>query len=189
MRGEGSGRAAGEASDGLSRGWVTGEGEERLRAWGARGGRERRPAMGNIIGEKGRVGAVFGNWDRMEGGAAFPVRGVSGAGREMPVLFGGVVILDVSREVLSPLSWVAPALPAPLILYCHFLISLLHKTRQHSKLVPNSLGWKGEGRQLQSLLFLLLEAPSNCGVSAFSEGPLPVSRGAIITHSCHPLTL
>lgn len=126
--------------------------------------------MGNIIGEKGRVGAVFGNWDRMEGGAAFPERGVSGAGREMPVLFVGVVILDVSREVLSPFSWVAPALPAPLILSCHFLISLLHKTR-HPKLVPNSLGWKGEGRRVQSpLLLMLLEALSNCSLSAFSEG-------------------
>lgn len=145
--------------------------------------------MGNIIGEKGRVGEVFGNGDRMEGGEAFPERGVSGAGREMPVLFGGVVILAVSREVLAPLSWVAPALPAPLILYCHFLISLLHKTRQHPELVPNSLGCKGEGRRLQSpLLFLLLEAPSNCGVSAFSEG-LCQSLGATIIHFCHPLTL
>lgn len=74
MRGEGSGRAAGEANDGLSRGWVTGKEEGRLRASGAGGGRERRPAMGNIMGEKGRVGAMLGNWDRMEGGEAFSER-------------------------------------------------------------------------------------------------------------------
>lgn len=30
--------------------------------------------MGNIMGEKGRVGAVLGNWDRMEGGEAFSER-------------------------------------------------------------------------------------------------------------------
>ena len=45
-----------------------------------------------------------------KGGEAFPERGVSGSGTEMPVLFGGVVILDVSREVFSPsfLGWHQP---------------------------------------------------------------------------------
>lgn len=113
MRGEGSGRAAGEASDGLPGGWVTEKEEERWRASGARGGRERRPAMGNIMGGKGRVGAMLGNWNRMEGGEAFLERGLSGAGRAVPVLSGGVVILDVPREALSPFSWVAPALSTP----------------------------------------------------------------------------
>lgn len=58
---------------------------------------------GDIVGEKGRVGAVFGDWDRVDGGEAFPQRVVPGAGRALPVLSGGVVILDVSREVSSPL--------------------------------------------------------------------------------------
>ena len=63
----------------------------------------------------------------MDGGEAFPERGVSGAGRALTVLSGGVV-LDVSREVLLPffLGWHQP-FPAPLTLYCHFLLSLAHK--------------------------------------------------------------
>lgn len=69
--------------------------------------------MGNTMGEKGRVGAVLGNWDCMEGGEAFLERGVSGAGRAVPVLSGGVVILYVVREVLFSFSWVAPAFPTP----------------------------------------------------------------------------
>ena len=50
----------------------------------------------------------------MDGGEAFPERGVSGAGRALTVLSGGVV-LDVSREVLLPffLGWHQP-FPAPI---------------------------------------------------------------------------
>lgn len=32
--------------------------------------------MGNVMGEEGRVGAVLGNWDGVEGGEAFPEGGV-----------------------------------------------------------------------------------------------------------------
>ena len=107
---------------------------------------------GDTVGEKGRVGAVFGDWDRVDGGEAFPERGVSGASRALPLLCGGVVILDVSREVPPPsFSWVAPALPAPLILYCHFLLSLLHKPSSNilTSYLTTPAG-KGDGRRLQS---------------------------------------
>lgn len=110
--------------------------------------------MGNIMGGKGRVGGSS-VWESGASGRgrSLPRDRVSGAGRAMPVLSGGVVILDVSREVpLSPFSWVAPALPAPLILYCHFRIPLLPKNQQHPTLVPNSLDWRGQGRRLQSPL-------------------------------------
>lgn len=129
-------------------------------------------ATGNIRREKGRVGAVFGNWDRMERGRSFPrERGIWLWHGNARALWWRCYLGCVQGSLLSLLSWVASAIPAPLILYCHFLISLLHKTRQHPKLIPSNLGWKGEGRRLQSpLLFLLLEAPSSCGVSAFSEG-------------------
>ena len=51
----------------------------------------------------------------MDGGEAFPERGVSGADRALTVLSGGVV-LDVSREVLLPffLGWHQPFAVPPL---------------------------------------------------------------------------
>lgn len=114
-------------------------------------------------------------------------RGLSDAGRAVPVLSGGVVILNVSREVLSPFSWVAPAFPTSLISYCHFLISLLRKT-SNNILTSYLTAWAGRerGDGCKALSFLLAEAPFNCESLCFFRGPLPVSWGLSPTTPATP---
>lgn len=107
------------------------------------------PEMGKIMGENGRVGAVLGNWDRLERGEAFPEREVSGAGREMPVLFCGVVFLmRPGKSSPSVLGWHQPFQPPSS--FTAIFSSLHENLQQHPNLVPDSLGWKAEGRRLQS---------------------------------------
>lgn len=146
--------------------------------------------MGIFAGDQGRMGAVFGDWDRVDGGKAFPERGVSGAGRALTVLSGGVV-LDVSREVLLPffLGWHQP-FPAPLILYCHFLLSFVH--RPSSDILTSYLtaraGRQGEGGC--NALCSLAEAPSSCVPSLpFPKAFCRSLGGLSPSAACHPLTL
>lgn len=189
MRGEGSGRAAWEAGDGLPRGWVTGEGEGSLRAWGARGGRERRPAMEILWGR--RVG-----WEQYLGigtvwtGAKLSHREWCQALAEhCPCSLVALLSWMCPGKSPPPFSWVAPALPAPLILYCHFLLSLLHKTlQQHPNLVPNSPCWKEEGRWLQSPCFAIRSLFQLWSLFLF-RGPVPVSWGLSPPPACLPLPL
>lgn len=126
----------------------------------------------------------------MDGGEAFPEKGVSGAGRALTVLSGGVV-LDVSREVLLPffLGWHQP-FPAPLILYCHFLLSLVHKPSSDilTSYLTALAGRQGEGGC--SALCSLAEAPSSCVPSLPFPRAFCQSLGRLSpSTACHPLTL
>ena len=124
----------------------------------------------------------------MDGGEAFPERGVSGADRALTVLSGGVV-LDVSREVLLPffLGWHQPfAVAPPAFLYCHFLLPLVHKPSSNilTSYLTALAGRQGEGGC--NALFACRSPFQFCAVSAVSKGFLPVPWGAVTIHYLSP---
>lgn len=114
-------------------GWPEGGAAGSAGAWGVWRGTGSGGRRGNTEGREVEWGAVFGNWGSWGGGEAFSVTGYRAlAGHSMHS--GGVVLLTRSRETLSIApGMVQPFLPGPLILQCHFLISLLHFKKQKNK--------------------------------------------------------
>lgn len=93
--------------------------------------------MGSLLGREVGGKQCLGIGTGWKGAKLFQAEGCSGADRAMPVPSGGVVRGSPSLHLFR----VAPALLAPLILHCHFPLSLLHENVQrYLKLIPTSLG-------------------------------------------------